>query len=235
MRGEYNADEYFSRVAGGLYDSLIRKAVPGYEDLHRLSGAILTHDLPKDARVLVVGSGTGMEVLHLSRQMRSWRFVACDINEKMCEALRRRVLAAGLEDSVEIVRGSVSEIQPQGDFDGAVLHLVLNFTPDDGSKESLIKAISKRLKSGATFVFSDMPEVEGHEGFGPFFQAWKVYQLSAGVPPDHFEEENFKGVRKLFHRIPEEKLLAMVREAGFQDVALFYQALMFKSWSAKKT
>jgi len=178
---EYKASWYFSAVAGEVYDALIRKGVPGYDQIHELTCSLLKSRLPELAEVLVVGAGTGMEVFTHEARNEKWKFTACDINEKMCASLEERVTEAGIRDRVRIVSGPVEDI-------------------------------------------------EGPERF----DAWREYQLSAGVPPDHFEGEDFEAVKKLFHLISEERTLKYVTDAGFGEPLPFFQALMFKSWIAVK-
>ena len=52
----------FDGEYGRGYDELARQVIPAYEQIFRATAALFENELPSDARVLVVGSGTGTEV-----------------------------------------------------------------------------------------------------------------------------------------------------------------------------
>lgn len=45
------------------YDHMARQTLPGYEELHNMTSSLLGVELGDNAHVLVVGAGTGMEIL----------------------------------------------------------------------------------------------------------------------------------------------------------------------------
>ena len=61
------------RAAG--YDDRIRRVAPGYEALQAALPSVMGTPAP-DARVLVVGAGTGAEILAMARARPDWRFTA---------------------------------------------------------------------------------------------------------------------------------------------------------------
>ena len=67
---------YFDRTRSSRYDQKIRASIPGYEALHAMVDDFLSPALPETARVLVVGAGTGMELLSLGAAHPGWRFTA---------------------------------------------------------------------------------------------------------------------------------------------------------------
>ncbi len=54
------------------YDLDIRKAILGYESLHGMTQSLLQTSLSKSARLLIVGSGTGMELVNYSKLNPEW-------------------------------------------------------------------------------------------------------------------------------------------------------------------
>lgn len=121
----------------------MRSAIPGYELLHE-TAALLTNALGAEARMLVVGAGTGEEVMRLALQHPGWRFVAEDPSAAMLAVAREKLTAAGLADRVEFVVGPIENVPADAPFDAATLILVHHFQPDDGAKLAMMRAIAAR-------------------------------------------------------------------------------------------
>ena len=66
-----------------LYDDRVRKIIPGYDILHQLTDVILSAELPEEASLLIIGAGTGQELLQLSQAHPGWRFTAIEPAQPM--------------------------------------------------------------------------------------------------------------------------------------------------------
>jgi tRNA (cmo5U34)-methyltransferase len=62
MTESYDSEKRFNERAQ-IYDDEIENIIPGYRALHDISHHILKSSLPKEAYVLVGGSGTGKEAI----------------------------------------------------------------------------------------------------------------------------------------------------------------------------
>lgn len=96
--GTGSARNYFDGPRSSRYDHKIRASIPGYEALHAMAHDFLRQALPEQARILVVGSGTGMELLTLGAAHTGWRFTATDLSSDMLAIGKVNVEAAGLAD-----------------------------------------------------------------------------------------------------------------------------------------
>src|SRR5690554_5464622 len=63
--------------------------VPGFADLHRMTGILLAERAPRDARVLVLGAGGGLELKALADAHPGWTFVGVDPSAPMLELAER--------------------------------------------------------------------------------------------------------------------------------------------------
>ena len=79
----------FDQQASG-YDRQWAKTAPIRECLYLLLDPMLA-GLPRDARILCVGVGTGAELVHLAKRFPGWSFAAVEPSSKMLEECRRRV------------------------------------------------------------------------------------------------------------------------------------------------
>ncbi len=148
---------------GKDYEALARQVIPGYRTLFPMFTAIIEPDLPPGARVLVVGAGTGIELIALKRARPDLRLHGVDPSEQMLQIAERRVAEAGLESGVTLQLGYASDVPTRPRFDAATLINVLHFVPDDGAKSALLHDIAGRLRPGAVFVLFDL---HGDPGLG---------------------------------------------------------------------
>ena len=61
--GAFNFDGEY----GESYEALARQVIPGYLTFFPLFAALIEPDLPPGARVLVIGAGTGIELVTLKQ------------------------------------------------------------------------------------------------------------------------------------------------------------------------
>ncbi|MGD1912896.1 MAG: hypothetical protein ACFB2X_19235 [Rivularia sp. (in: cyanobacteria)] len=54
-------------IAGDEYDNIAPSVLPGYEPMHKMALACLGTKLPDKANLLVVGAGTGMELISFAK------------------------------------------------------------------------------------------------------------------------------------------------------------------------
>ena len=225
--------KHFTDKRAQVYDDLIRQVVPGYDVLHKMTGLLLQAELPEEARLLVVGSGTASEIKLLADASPQWRFTGVEPAAGMNAVARQRLSDAGLDERAHLVDGYVTDLAEETNFDAAVMLLVMHFVQDDGSKENLLKGIAKRLKPGAPLILADLhADVEGPR-FKRFLDHWRDWQLSSGMPPEQVEK-GFQTLIKDVAFVPEERILSLLHEAGFKTVEPFYGAYLFGAWIAWK-
>ena len=85
---------------------------------------LLSECARKNADILVVGAGGGMELIALAEAQPEWSFVGVDPSGPMLELARRNVQA--IVQRVELIEGTI-DVVPADQFDGATCLLVLHF------------------------------------------------------------------------------------------------------------
>jgi tRNA (cmo5U34)-methyltransferase len=117
------------------------------------------------------------------------------------------------------------DVAPAGPFDGATCLLTLHFISRDQRLETL-KQIHRRLVPGAPFVVAHIsfPQTE------PERSMWIARHVAfGGTDPANAETAKLAIATKLSILSPEEDE-ALLREAGFSGVSLFYAGLSFRGW-----
>lgn len=210
-----------SAIATYAEDAL--RKVPGLADLHRMIMLLLSEQAPAAAHMLVVGAGGGMETRALAEAQPGWRFTGVDPSPGMLELARQATMP--FADRVNLVEGTM-EKAPDGTFDGAICLLTLHHI-DRSERLHTLREIRRRLTPGAVFV------VAHHTAPGSDPQRWMTRSVAFGDRPGLDWAKAGESGRKMMERLPllspgEEE--ALLREAGFADVGLFYAAFSFRGW-----
>lgn len=132
------------------YDSLIRRAVPRYEEMTQ---RLLEYLPATSTRVLELGCGTGNLTLRLAAQFPGAHITAVDGAPEMVETTRRRLSEKAPAAHVTFVTGRFEELSfPAGAFDLVTSCISLHHVAD---KASLYRLVHRWLVPGGTFRFAD--------------------------------------------------------------------------------
>jgi len=140
------------------YNDRITRLVPGYELLHQLTNAQLKATLKDNVHILVVGAGTGKEILALAALNPTWQFTAQDTSSDMLAIAKQAFEAHGIAKRVNVIEGELDKLSTKAD--AALCLLVMHFLKDDGSKKQLLKNIKANLNKGANLFISDLMKPE---------------------------------------------------------------------------
>lgn len=215
---------------GKGYEALARRLIPGYATLFPMVSAIIDPDLPHGARVLVVGAGTGVELVNFKRIRPDLRLHGVDPSRQMLNLARRRVAETGEAEGISFQLGYAADMPPVPRFDAATLINVLHFVPDDGSKAALLGDIARLLRPGGVLVLFDLHGDPGSEEHERYMPAWRRYWRIRGMTPEEmatFEER----IRHGIHFAPAERVVALAREARFTEPRRFYKSLLYGGWT----
>lgn len=216
---------YLAPGAVASYAADALRKVPGLTDLHRMTMLLLSEQAPAAAHMLVVGAGGGMESRALAEAQPGWRLTGVDPSPAMLDLARRTL--APFADRVALIEGTVDRA-PDGLFDGATCLLTLHHL-GHGERLHTLREVHRRLTPGARLV------VAHHTAPGPDPRQWMTRSVAFGERNGADRATARERSGAMMERLPlldpaqEEALL---REAGFVDVALFYAALSFRGWVA---
>lgn len=211
------------------YAEKTARIVPGVQDLHKMASVLMAERAPVDARVLVLGAGGGLELKAFAELQPHWQFDGVDPSAEMLD-LARTTLGA-LTSRVRFHEGYI-DTAPEGPFDAATCLLTLHFLPAAERRETLAQ-IHRRLRPGAPFVVA-------HHSFpdnGPEQDRWlarnAAFAIASGVPAAQ-AESSIAAIKERLPVLSPEQDVALLYEAGFSNVELFYAGLTFKGWTAFK-
>lgn len=213
-----------SAAVASYADDALRK-VPGLADVHRMATLLLDEQASGSAHILVIGAGGGLETKAMAEARPAWRFTGVDPSAAMLDLARQAVLP--FADRVSLLKGTVDQAPP-GPFDGATCLLTLHFL-NRSERLHTLRAIRQRLSPSTRLVIAH------HSAPAPDPDRWMRRSVAFGDRSDIDWAKAEVAGKTMVERLPlltplEEE--ALLREAGFVDVALFYAAFSFRGWVA---
>ena len=202
-----------------------RRFVPGLDALHRMTGVLLAERAPPDARVLVLGAGGGLELKALADSHPGWTFTGVAPAGPMLRLAERTL--GPLSERVELVKGYIEDA-PEGPYDAAVCLLTLHFL-DPEERRRTAGEIRRRLRIGAPTVAAHSSFPQDHAAREVWLGRYAAYAVASGVEPDKAYGAR-DSVRAALDLLDPDADEAVLRTAGFRDVAMFYAAFTWRGW-----
>ena len=201
------------------------RIVPGYEGMQRMTTLLLAERVQQDARVLVLGAGGGLELKAFAQAHPGWTFDGVDPAPEMLK-LANRIL--GLLASRATLHQGVIDDAPGGPFDAATCLLTLHFLTLELRRRTVAE-VHRRLKPGAPFVVAHLSVPQGEGERALWLSRYAAFVVSSGIDPDKAENARAAIDTQVTILTPEQDE-AILREAGFSNVSLFYVGFTFRGW-----
>lgn len=218
-------NHFANATAVASYVETAQKNVPGLTDLHRMVMLLLAERTQGNAHILVVGAGGGMETRAMAEAQPNWRFTAVDPSAAMLDLARQTLGPLG--QRVELIEGTVDQV-PAGPYDGATCLLTMHHL-DPSQRLHLLRQTRARLKPGAPVVTVE------HSAASPDAALWITRSVAfSDRGTVDWDKARASGRRMADHLtlLSSEAEQDLLREAGFDDVAMFYAAFSFRGWVA---
>ena len=203
------------------------KQVPGFLALQHMATLLLAEAVPDAGHVLVLGAGGGLELKVFAQQQPRWAFTGVDPSAQMLHLARTTL--GPLATRVEFHEGYI-DTAPSGPFDAATCLLTLHFLSVEERLHTL-QELRRRLKRGAPLIVAHHSFAQGDAEKARWLGRYAAFAISSGVP-----EANAKNaIEAIGRRLPilnPDEDVALLKEAGFAAVELFYAAFSFRGWVA---
>jgi tRNA (cmo5U34)-methyltransferase len=203
------------------------RLVPGFHALQQMTALLLAESVPDEGHVLVLGAGGGLELKVFAEAQPGWHFVGVDPSAEMLKVAEATL--GPLASRVDLIEGYI-DTAPEGPFDGATCLLTLHFLPAEERLHTL-RELRRRLKPEAPLVVAhhSFPQTE-HEK-ARWLDRYAAFAVSSGISTSNASN----AIEAIGARLPllaPEQDVALLREAGFEAVELFYAGFTFKGWVA---
>ena len=218
----FNDPDAVSRYTAGAL-----QMVPGLHDLHTMTRILLAEGAGPQGHILVLGAGGGMELHAFARDEPDWRFTGVDPSARMLDLA---TVALGPHAPRAILYQGYINTAPPGPFDGATCLLTLHFLPRAERLQTL-RDLHSRLRPGARLVTAHHTVPEAEKTL--WFTRVAAFAQTNGLPPPQAAAMVPTLATRLPTLSPTEDA-ALLAEAGFTDIQLFYAAFTFRGWVATR-
>lgn len=201
------------------------RSVPGYNALLRMMTILLAERAPKDARMLVLGAGGGLELREFAQAHEGWTFDGIDPSAEML-TLAGQVLGP-LSSRATLQQGYIDDA-PDGPFDAATCLLTSHFMALEERRRTAAE-VHRRLKPGAPYVIAHLSFPQGEGERALWLSRHAAFLVASGLAPDKAANAREAIDTKTNIFAPEEDE-TILREAGFSNVSLFYVGFVFRGW-----
>ncbi|GLC90001.1 class I SAM-dependent methyltransferase [Lysinibacillus piscis] len=222
----------FDHTLAPEYEKGIRRTLPSYDAMLRLAQSFYQAALPEKATLLIVGSGSGNEILQFAENRSHWTFVGLDPAEAMLEIAQQRV--STLPNAVSLLKGTMLDsLLPDEKFDAASCILVLHFIHTYEEKLATLQAIAAHLKPDAPFVIVSKYGQLHSEETELQFDLWRAYwQQHTRLSKE--EIATMENTVRSLSFMPEQDIVALLSQAGFTQPARFFATTLFGGWLCYK-
>ena len=199
------------------------RMVPGYADMQRMAMLLLAERVSAKAKVLVLGAGGGLELKVFTESQPEWSFDGVDPSAAMLELARQTL--GNLADRTRLHEGLIDNA-PEGPFDGAVCILTLHFI-ERAERARTLQEVRRRLRPGAPFIVAHFSIPQDERDL--WLSRYAAFATASGI--DRVQAESAKtGIADHLPILSPEEDEALLREAGFTGVSLFYAGFTFRGW-----
>jgi tRNA (cmo5U34)-methyltransferase len=212
----------YDSLADG-YDTHIRRVVPGYDLVHRITGAYLKTLLPTDTNVLVIGTGTGNDLLSLNSIQPDWNLTGIEPSPAMFRIASAKVKSLAT-DRISLMNSRLEDYRPQRTFDACSLSLVLQLVVGEEAKLEFLRLIRSFIRKGGSIALIDTCRCDD-----PTLRALAAHNEQAGMPHDEALEDVF-ALASRFDLVTPTEVEHLAAKAGFGSVRRVFQAFVTFGW-----
>jgi tRNA (cmo5U34)-methyltransferase len=196
----------------------------------RSRSRLLRDRIGEVGRILVIGAGGGIELSVFAGEASGWSFTGVDPSAEMLSRAKQKIDEAGATERVSLIRGT-AEDAPREAFDAATAFLALHFVPHDGARLRALREIHARLKHGAPFLMINGCADTKSPRFAEDQRLNAAFARHNGAPEEIIDAA-LRMQRENAHVLPPEREEALLAEAGFRDLRLFYVGMWVFGWIA---
>lgn len=206
------------------YQQTIRQKICGYDYIYSMMCDILKTFTPME-RMLIVGAGGGQELLTIGTENPTIVFTAVDTSQQMLQIALDRTKRLNEQLTIHWHCKDLQAIEFHETFDAATCHLVLHFIENEGEKLQLLTKIAQSLPKGAPLFLSCINADVNDPSFKQQLAYWKSSMLKNGVLEEEWErfEQSFHSTT---HPISYERLVDLLKQAGFTQVVRYYKTYL---------
>ncbi|MDB5190557.1 MAG: cmoA [Segetibacter sp.] len=226
-------DFKFTSKVAGVFDDMVNRSVPFYEEIQRMVSELAADNATKDSKIYDLGCSTGTSLIYMDQSVdQNISFVGIDDSKAMLEKCRTKLDAIGTKRIVDLEVADLNKEIGIKDASVVVLCLTLQFVRPM-NRERLIKQIfDGLLKEGVLIIVEKILAEDSlfNRDFIKYYYNMKRRHNYSEMEISQKREalENVLIPYKLSENI------TLLRDAGFEHCEVFFKWYNFTGIIAKK-
>jgi len=227
------SDFKFSRKVARVFDDMVTRSVPFYEEMQRMIGELSADHYQDNTNIYDLGCSTGATLIQMNESVPPHiQFIGIDDSPDMLEKCREKLKEHGFERPVKL---EVADLNGNVRLETAsvvVLCLTLQFVRPI-NREKLLRSIYDGMVSGGALIIIEKILAEESTFNRDFIKYY--YDMKRR---NHYSEMEISQKREALENvlIPYKlsENIIMLREAGFSHVETFFKWYNFSGFITKK-
>jgi len=227
------SDFKFSSKVAGVFDDMVNRSVPYYEEMQRMISELAADHAVKGTSIYDLGCSTGTTMIHMDQLVEeSIPFVGIDDSKDMLDKCRNKFLQLDIKRPYELVVADLNKEVPINNASVVVLCLTLQFVRPI-ARERLVKQIFNGLNNDGALIVVEKILAEDSRFNRDFIKYY--YDMKRR---HHYSEMEIAQKREALENvlIPYKlsENITLLRDAGFEHCETFFKWYNFAGFIAKK-
>lgn len=222
----------FEDMGGETYDQVNVTFKPVQDNLRFLNSLVLK-DLPKDARILCVGVGTGTDIFGLADANDGWSFVGIDPAQSMLKRCEKKIQENGLMERCELFHGYLSDYKSNQKFDAVLCLFVMHFVKDLEDRAKMFSDFARHLKKDGYLINAEISIDIKSSDYGQLVENWKALHSLSGASKEMLDNLP-KMIEEQLGVLPPKSTEEMIIKNGFKNPISFFQSFLVRGWYSRK-
>lgn len=227
------SDFEFNGTVAGVFDDMVSRSVPFYEEMQRMTAEIAGHYAQAGTKIYDLGCSTGTTMLLMDKFVpENIDFVGIDDSAEMIEKCREKLAQYKLSRKVELAVADLTEQVPVEDASVVAMVLVLQFIRPLYRLE-ILKKIYDGISPGGVFIIIEKiltEENSFNRGFIDFYYDYKRRNSYSELEISQKRE----ALENVLIPYKTSENIALLHEAGFAETEVFFRWYNFTGIVAKK-
>lgn len=228
------SDFKFSSKVAGVFDDMVNRSVPFYEEMQRMIGELAGDHYQEDTNIYDLGCSTGATLIQMNESIPAHiQFIGVDDSPEMLQKCREKLHDFGFTRPVKL---EVADLNGQVTINSAsvvVLCLTLQFVRPI-NRERLLRSIYEGMVPDGALIIVEKILAEDSTFNRDFIKYY--YDMKRR---HHYSEMEISQKREALENVLIPYKLSenvmMLREAGFSQVETFFKWYNFSGFIAKKS
>ncbi|RMG27641.1 MAG: carboxy-S-adenosyl-L-methionine synthase CmoA [Gammaproteobacteria bacterium] len=224
-------DFRFDEAVAAVFPDMIRRSVPGYEDLVRLTGLLAARHARPGTRIYDLGCALGAALLAVRRCLQTPDVELVGVDNAPAMLARARALCAAGEPGppVRLECRDVTEI-PIERASVVILNLTLQFV-DPARRLPLLERIRAGLVDGGMLLLAEKVCFANDRTDAFMTAMHEAYKRANGYSETEIARKR-AALERVLRPDPPELHEDRLRMAGFTRIEPWYRCLNFAAWAA---